>query len=79
VQFDLPEEGRGYVQGIHLPECPDDRLTVHLGGLDPDAEYRLENPETHMSTTAKGSALAGGFQLEAPKRQGVIWFYERIV
>jgi alpha-galactosidase len=79
LQFDLPEESCGYVQGIHLPECPNDVLLVHPQGLVADAEYRFENAETHASIVAKGSAIASdGFRLESPKRSGVIWFYNRV-
>ncbi len=77
-QFDIPETGHGMIQGIRLPACSEDRITVIPQGLIPDAIYSLENPETGQARELVGSALlSDGFTLELPRRSGAIWFYKR--
>jgi len=78
-QFDCPEEGHGFIQGLRLPACPVDTLTVYPAGLVPDAMYRFENSETGQTKDVSGDVLArDGLLLEAPRRRGVIWFYRRM-
>ena len=36
-QFDSPETSCGLVQGIRLPACPDETLTIHPQAIRPDA------------------------------------------
>ena len=75
-QFDIPEEGRGFIQGIRLPACPDETLLVRPQALRPDAVYILENPETGESREISGQALiADGVTFALPKRSGAVWFY----
>ncbi|MFH1567030.1 MAG: alpha-galactosidase [Gemmatimonadota bacterium] len=77
-QFDCPETGRGFVQGIRLPDCPDGALVVHPRGILPEGVYLLENPETGHTLEKTGQSLIeAGYTLEAPRRGGVIWFYRR--
>ncbi len=57
-QFDKPETGEGLVQGIRLAACPEANITVHLKGLQPDATYILDNPETGETKEMSGSALS---------------------
>jgi alpha-galactosidase len=75
-QFDCPESGIGFIQGIRLPACPDESLVVHPQALRRDAGYVFENPETGESREIPGrSILSEGFTFSLPKRQGAIWFY----
>lgn len=75
-QFDCPETGRGFVQGIRLPACPDDSLVVHPKATLPDSEYLFENPETGETRELTGQAVRrDGFTIACPKREGAIWFY----
>ncbi len=75
-QFDLPEEGRGFIQGIRLPEAPEETLTVHPKAIGADAEYTLENPETGETREASGTSLqTDGFTFTLPNRRGAVWFY----
>ena len=77
-QFDAPEEGHGFVQGIRFPAAPEETLTVRLQGIDPDALYTLENPENGETREVAGRALAyDGFTFALPARSGAIWFYRR--
>ncbi len=77
-QFDCPEEGHGFIQGIRLPESPYDALVVHPKGLVSNATYRFENPETGQTMEKTGTALmAEGLILEVPRRTGIIWFYQK--
>ena len=75
-QFNRPEAGDGFVQGVRLPAAPDATLTVHLKGLRPDAAYTFTNPETGGTREVAGDVLArDGFTLALPPRNGVVWQY----
>jgi alpha-galactosidase len=75
-QFNRPESGEGFVQGIRLPTAPEDTLTVQLKGILPDANYVFTNDETGETKLIAGEALIrDGFTLSLPARSGVIWFY----
>ena len=75
-QFDCPGTGRGLIQGIRFPDAPEETVTIHPKGIDPDAMYSLENPETGETRTIPGADLIqDGFTLTLPKRSGAIWFY----
>jgi alpha-galactosidase len=77
-QFDCPEEGRGFIQGIRLPACPDDTLIVYPRAILPDTVYLFENAETGETEEKAGSALIhDGFAMELPKRGAAIWFYRK--
>ncbi|MDD4889362.1 MAG: alpha-galactosidase [Phycisphaerae bacterium] len=79
-QFDCPEAGRGFVQGIRHPACPEETLVVHPRAVCPEAVYVFENSETGETRELAGSAvLANGFTFALPKRQGAIWFYHERV
>jgi len=77
-QFDDPASGRGFIQGIRLPGCPEEQFTVHPQKICAEATYRLENAETGEIEELAGAALAReGFTLTLPPRSGAIWFYYR--
>jgi hypothetical protein len=75
-QFDCPETGRGFIQGIRLPACREETLTVHPQAIRPDSTYLFENPETGETLELSGHRVIGdGFTFALPKREGAIWFY----
>jgi alpha-galactosidase len=77
-QFDRPELGEGLLQGIRHSACPDEAFTIRPQGLDPEADYLLENPETGDQLHLSGAALVrDGFALSLPPRSGALWFYRR--
>ena len=77
-QFDCPETGRGLVQGIRLPACPEETLTIHPQGIYPDATHSFENAETGETRDIPGRDLIDdGFTFALPARSGAIWFYRR--
>jgi alpha-galactosidase len=77
-QFDCPERGHGLVQGIRLPACPEERITIHPQGISPDATYRFENAETGERRDLSGEDLIRtGFELTLPARSGAIWYYRK--
>jgi alpha-galactosidase len=77
-QFDRPEEGRGFIQGIRLPKVPEETLVVYPQGLRPDVVYRFENPETGETRELTGAALQQhGFAFALPPRAGAIWLYQK--
>jgi hypothetical protein len=45
-QFDQPENGKGLIQGFRLPACSQDEFLIFPQGLEPEAAYILENPES---------------------------------
>lgn len=77
LQFDIPETGKGFIQGIRHLDCLENKLTIYPTVTCPDANYMLENPETGKEVTIFGkSLLKDGFTFELNKRSGAIWFYE---
>ncbi len=75
-QFDRPEIGLGVLQGIRLPDAPQETFTLYPKGLRPGATYRFENPESGETCTLTGQALQDdGFSLALPPRSGAVWFY----
>jgi alpha-galactosidase len=75
-QFDSPETGRGFIQGIRLPTAPEETLTVHPQAIRPDSTYLFENPETGETRELNGCrVIEDGFTFTLAKRQGAIWFY----
>ena len=77
-QFDCPESGCGFVQGIRLPASPEETLTIHPRGIHPDASYLFENPETGETRKVSGEDLNhNGFTFVLPKRSAAIYLYRR--
>ena len=77
-QFDCPETGCGLVQGIRLPAAPEETLTIHPRGLQPEAMYFFENVETGATKDLAGAELIrAGFTFALPARSGALWFYRR--
>jgi alpha-galactosidase len=77
-QFDSPERGRGFIQGIRLPAAEEGTLTIHPKGIDPNALYVFENDETSETKNIAGKDLIQtGFTFTLPARSGAIWFYRR--
>ncbi len=75
-QFDWPERGCGYIQGIRLAQCPEETLTVFPQVTSPGSTYRLENSETGASQVVSGIDLArDGFTFALPRRSAALWFY----
>lgn len=77
-QFDWPEIGEGLLQGIRHSACPEETFTIRPQGLDPEADYLLENPETDDRLRLSGAALLrDGLALSLSPRSGALWFYRR--
>lgn len=62
-QLDRKSDGSGRVVAFRRSKCPQDRITVKLGGLTPDAVYVLENQDTMDRVEKTGSDLSNGFEL----------------
>lgn len=79
IQFDCPEKGKGYIQGIRNTRCPHETFTVYPHGFEAGCSYAFENMETGESFTKTGEELIEqGFAMTMPQRTGYIWFYEKI-
>lgn len=78
-QFDSPEKGRGFLQGIRLPEAKEGTFTIHPEAIDANAAYVFENEETGETRNIAGKDLIQtGFTFTLPARSGAIWFYRSI-
>ena len=75
-QFDVPETGKGMIQGIRLSECLDETIKVFPNVQDPDAIYTFANPETDETFEIQGNTLLHeGFLYKLPARNAAIWIY----
>lgn len=82
-QFNRPPDlsGRaaseGFVQAIRLSGADEERATVKLKGLRPEAVYVLQEAETGDRRELSGTALSNdGFAFELPRRRGSLWTYK---
>jgi alpha-galactosidase len=76
LQFDWPEQGRGYIQAIRLPAASEDKLVVQPKALQTDSIYYFENLETGETREQTGTAVnRDGFTVVLPRREGAVWFY----
>ncbi len=82
-QFNRPPDlsGRaaseGFVQAIRLSGADEERATVKLKGLRPEAVYVLQEAETGDRRELSGTALSNdGFVFELPRRRGSLWTYK---
>ena len=77
-QFDCPETGLGFIQGIRLPECEEETITIMPSGIHSESAYLFENAETGETLEANGADLnRDGFTFALPKRSGALCFYRR--
>jgi alpha-galactosidase len=77
-QFDLPEQGRGFVQTIRPAACTQEIFVVSPEALSKESRYIFENPESGERIEATGEQLAQqGFSVTLPGRSGALWFYRR--
>jgi len=68
-QFHRPDQGKGMVQVFRRAESPYETARFCLGGLDPEARYRLTDLDTATTTEAAGADLMGkGLPVTLPKR-----------
>jgi len=77
-QFHDPERDSGALLAFR-EQSPDERLTVRLKGLNPDARYRLHNADTGETKTLAGiHLLRDGFPLTIPEQGGsILWWLQR--
>lgn len=77
-QFDSPETGHGFVQGIRLPAAAEETLTIYPQGIEREADYTFENPETGEEMVLSGDDLLhDGFTFALPPRSGALWLYHK--
>lgn len=78
-QFDCPETGCGFIQGVRFPASPEEDLKIHLKGIRPEVMYSFENAETGETRNILGEELIrNGFTFTLPARNGAIWFYRML-
>ena len=71
-----PSDQSGYIVSFRRNEAEEDRLCVHLHGLDPDKEYQIENVDSKSSITLFGKQLMEeGYTIEAPKSSAQLFKY----
>jgi len=78
-QFDRPDLGAGIVEVFRKKDSPIERVRLELQGLDPAAEYELENADTHEKITVAGTRLTtDGWPVEIEqKRDSRLFFYHK--
>ena len=75
-QFDLPENGQGFIQGIRHADCLDESITILPKAVSEEQDYLFENPETFEMIELTGAELMrNGFTFTLPKRSAAIWLY----
>lgn len=76
-QFDVPEEGRGFIQAFRRDDAPETSPPLHLGGLNPEAVYHLRQFDADWERTATGKELLEvGLQLtlkDAPAAAVIVY------
>ncbi len=76
TQFDIPEEGRGFVLMLAMPQCEQRDFTPRLYIHSFECVYRFENPLTGETRRCSGRELAErGFSTTLEHRTGAVWFY----
>ena len=78
-QLNDPDAGEGMVVAFRRPECSQSELTVHLRGLDPEAEYSIHYDESaEQDCVMTGKEMSAGFKLVASKpARSVLFEYSR--
>ncbi len=77
-QFDSPESGLGFIQGIRLPQSPEKSISLFPKNVSEGAVYTFENLETKETQEISGEELTShGFTIALEKRSGAIWFYSK--
>ena len=70
-QFDRPDTGEGIVQAFRRKNCTDQSQVFKLRGLDPQADYTLEDLDTGTSGKQTGRQLADdGLRVTLANRPG---------
>jgi alpha-galactosidase len=79
-QFDRPERGDGVVQAFRRSGCGDSARSFQLRGLDPAADYLLENFDAKGPATTSGKELTeNGLRVEIKDRPGAaVIVYQRL-
>ena len=79
MQFDDPDQRRGFVQVIRNTLVEGDTYLVKLPCVHPDMIYTLTDRRSGATKTLASEELEAGFEVKLPKRSAVIWFYEYTV
>jgi alpha-galactosidase len=56
-QFDQPQTGEGFVQAFRRDQCNEETSQLKLGGLEPQAQYTLQNFDLEETQIATGQEL----------------------
>ena len=77
-QFDLPGEGKGFVQAFRRGGCEGESIRLKLQGLDGEKSYALcDAGQPEQVKTYSGAELATGFDLAIAQKPGAaIWKYK---
>jgi alpha-galactosidase len=76
MQFDNPDQQRGFVQVIRNTQVEADTFTVHLPCIHQGAAYTLVDRETGNVRVLTADQLTRGFTVTLPPRSGVVLFYD---
>jgi alpha-galactosidase len=78
-QFHRPETGTGFVQAFRRRQNGQESMQLILGGLNPEARYRVENLDQPGATVATGRELSqSGLAVKLPARPDSAIFVYRV-
>ena len=75
MQFDNPEEHRGFVQVIRNVLADEESFLLKMPCIHDDKTYTLTDRETGENVIISSNELKCGMTVSLPKRKGIIYFY----
>ncbi|MCC7261831.1 MAG: alpha-galactosidase [Candidatus Latescibacteria bacterium] len=79
-QFHRPEKNQGAVQAFRRTRSSDKKMRFRLQGLEPAAEYAVEDLDTHKTQQLRGAELMGpGLEVRISAKPGAALFSYRMV
>lgn len=77
-QFHRAELDEGIVLAFRRPACSTSDLLVQLGGVNPSAEYEVENVDSGQTSRYRGAELASSLKVSLQEKPGsAVLFYRR--
>jgi alpha-galactosidase len=75
-QFHQPEKNQGAVQAFRRTKSKEKSMRLKLQGLEPAAEYAVEDLDTHKTQQLRGAELMGpGLEVRISSRPGAAIYH----
>jgi len=65
-----PDKGDGIIMAFRRPECPVEKITVKLKGLEPNSSYQVFFEDSGEKVTKTGAEMMSGLVLENKEKPG---------